>query len=244
MRLFITSYQKSGTHQIVPAFGVKKHIVGRVCQDMARVEGWDIAHRPITERMGETTSDLINFKDRAFAHLPYLPEYAEALQAVPTKVLFNVRDPRDIVVANFYNINKVYYKGKYPGAKGLGHLNFVNSETKKLLIEMPDPISELIKIEAKRWPEWLGWLKHDFVMMVKYEDLRTNADEIVTKIAEFLLPYGIGIPTVVGNLRPQHSNPTFRAGRIGDWRREFNEQQKELANELFAETLEILEYET
>ena len=68
-------------------------------------------------------------------------------------------------------------------------------------------------------------------------------DETVEKIAEFVAPYPVDVPTVVGNLKPKPANPTFRAGRIGDWKIEFNDKQKKLANKLFAETIVKLGYE-
>ena len=243
MRLFITSFQKSGTHQIMPAFGATKQIVGRAYVDMAAVKGYGMTGVNY-EGIPETCKQLRNFESKAFGHLPYLPEYAEAIQAQPTKVIFNVRDPRDIVVANLYNIRKVCNPPNRPKySRGLGHLNLTDEKTGELVIEKADPISALIEIESYRWPEWLGWLKHDFTMQVKYEDLRTNPSPVINKIANFVAPVPIDVNTVIGNLQPQNGNPTFRAGRIGDWKTEFNEHHKELARKLLGDTIAKLGYE-
>lgn len=243
MRLFITSYQKSGTHQIMPAFGgMMKQIVGRAYVDMAAVRGYGMTGINY-DGIPETCENLSTFERIAFGHLPYMKEYADALQAQPTKVLFNVRDPRDVVVANYYNILKIYYKAKPPGKKGLGHLNLRDEVTGELVIKKADPIKALIEIESYRWPEWSGWLKHDFVMMVKYEDLRENPDETVQKIADFVAPYDVDVNAVVGNLKPRHDNPTFRAGRIGDWKKEFTDEHKKLAEKLLGKVIVKLGYE-
>lgn len=242
MRLFITSYQKSGTHQIMPALGATKQIVGRAYVDMAAVKGYG-AEKINYDGISATCTELREFEERAFGHLPYLPEYAEAIQVQPTKVLFNVRDPRDVVVSNFHNINKIYYRTDPPGQKGYGHLNMMNSRTKKLLIHSKDPIGELIKIESQRWPKWLGWLDHEWTMMVKYEDLRTSPSPTVKKIAKFLLPYEIKVEKVIGLLPPSHGNSTFRAGRVGDWVNDFQPHHKKLAEKLLGETIVKLGYE-
>jgi hypothetical protein len=242
MRLFITSYQKAGTHQIMPAFGATEQVVGRAYVDMAAVRGYGmtgINH----DGIDETCDHLRRFEEKAFGHLPYLPEYAEAIQAQPTKVLFNVRDPRDVVVANYYSIQKVYYKTDPPGKKGLGHLNLADEKTGELVILKKDPIAALIEIEAYRWPAWLGWLNHDFVMKVKYEDLRLAGIETLKKILEFTMPYSFHVYSVNDAMVPNHANPTFRSGRIGDWKTEFKPHHKKLAEKLMGKTIERLGYE-
>src|SRR3972149_10368266 len=242
MRLFITSYQKSGTHQIMPALDAVKQVVGRAYSDMAAVQGYGMSGINY-EGMLDTCQQLREFKEKAFGHLPYLPEYAEAIQAVPPKVLFNVRDPRDIIVANFHSINKVYYKTDPPGRKGFGHLNFKDEKTGELVIQKKDPISALIEIESYRWPKWLGWLDHNFVMQVKYEDLRLGGVNTLKKILDFILPYSFNVYSCAEGLYPNHANLTFRTGRIGDWKDEFNEHHKKLAKRLLGDTIEKLGYE-
>jgi len=243
MRLFVTSYQKSGTHQIIPALGIMKDVVDRSLISATGIpERYGTARVRNEEGLVTTCGILQSFDEKIFGHIPYNPEYAECVQARPTKVLFNVRDPRDIVVANFYNINKIYFKGKYPGAKGNGHLNLQNKDG-VLVVNSKDPIAELIEIEAGRWPHWLGWLQHDFVMKVKYEDLRLHGVETLKKIAEFIAPYPLDYEAASGNLMPRQRNPTFRAGRVGDWKTEFSDKHKKLAERLLGDTISKLGYE-
>lgn len=237
MRIFITSYQKAGTHQIAPAMEIYADIEDRSYADISQIHGYGVAKQIDKDGLEYTCEKLRKFKDKKFGHIPYTPEYAEAIQHHPTKVLFNVRDPRDVVVANYHNIHKKWY-----GGTGHGHLNFKH-ESGKMLIEMDDPITELIKIEAVRWPAWLGWLDHDFTMQVKYEDLRTNGLETLEKIEEFVKPNSVNYLTTYSNLYPKPENPTFRAGRIGDWKTEFNSFHKELAERLLGKTIERLGYE-
>ena len=243
-RLFLTSYQKSGTHQIMPALGISKDIVDRSWIDFTKIpKRYGTQRRRNEEGIKETCQALIEFKERAFGHLPYVPEYIDALQSQPTKILFNVRDPRDIVVANLYSINKIYHRTDPPGGKGNGHLNLMDYIENKLLIEKDDPIADLIQVESCRWKEWLGWLNHDCVFKIKYEDLRTDGVKTLEKVASFVSPYSLNAEEIFGRLSPRHSNPTFRAGRIGDWKEEFQPHHKKLAEELLGGIIQKLGYE-
>lgn len=240
MRLFIVSYQKSGTHQIMPALDAVKDVVDRSWLDMTTVPRKFGTQRYRNEEgVLETCEKLREFTKSAFGHLPYNDEYLEALRSIPTKILFNVRDPRDIVVANFHSIRKVYFEKK----RGSGHLNFYCADEGKVLIEMDDPISELIQVEAERWKHWIGWHGVDDVMTVKYEQLRIAPRETIEEIAKFVHPFPIDIAKSTSGLVPNHANPTFRAGRIGDWKQDFNDAHKELANELMRDTITQLGYE-
>ena len=243
MRVFITSYQKSGTHQIMPALGMRDDIVDRSWVDFTKLPERYLINKEINwdGARNETIPALRTFEGGWFGHIPYLSEYAEVLEG-NTKVLFNVRDPRDVIVANYHSIKKVYYKTEPPGKKGYGHLN-LRDKKGKLVIEKDDPISELIEIESCRWPEWLGWLNHNFVMQVKYEDLRMNPVPTIKKIEEFLKPYEINVVKSVKGLYPNHGNPTFRRGRVGDWKIEFDDTHKKLAEKLLGETIVKLGYE-
>lgn len=236
MRLFLTSYQKSGTHQIMPALDIMQDVVDRSYVDMEDIEHY-IPYKS-TIPISDTLEVLRYFQNRLFGHIPYLHEYVYALQYRPTKVLFNVRDPRDIIVSNWHSIQKLYF-----GGEGYGHLNMMDTRDGKYLAEKPDPISELIRVEAKRWPHWLGWLDHDFTMMVHYEDIRTNDVETFQKIKEFMNPHDIDVDRCIQMRFPKPQNPTFRRGEIGNWKKEFNDDQKCLAIELLGSTIKRLGYE-
>jgi len=232
MRLFVTTYQKSGTHQIMPALGIDPDIV-----DRSRTQLCDLPPRygridePNRSGMLETCGALAIFEDKAFGHVAYLPEYAKAIQAEPTKVIFNIRDPRDIVVSEWYSANQ----NKWP------NLNI--EEYNKTISDLADPIAELIELAACRWPRWLGWLDHDFVLPVKYEDLRLNGKETMEKIAEWLEPFYIHAPSCADKLQPRKRNPTFRRGVPGEWKDVFTDKHKELSKRYLSDIIERLGYE-
>lgn len=233
MRLFLTSYQKSGTHQIMPALDMVQDIVDRshnTLRDLPKRYGrnGDINH----DGVQETCHYLRAFDGRQFGHISYLSEYAEALQSRPTKVLFNFRDPRDVVIAEYYSVGKN------------GYPNLYIEEYGKNIADIEDPITELIEIAAVRWPRWLGWLDHDFVMPVRYEELRLNGCETMEKIREWLLPYEIDpVEICVKRLNPKPRNPTFRRGVPGEWKTGMTDEQKKLSEKLLGNIIEKLGYE-
>ena len=234
MRLFIVSYNKSGTHQIMPAFEAHASVVDCSHNPMAGLPDYvGIGKTLKPGGIKETCEALANFISPAHGHVAYLTEYAEAIQSQPTKVLFNVRDPRDIIIAEYHNMMKYEDKQSW--------LNFYLKD-KDCYVAKDDPISHLINF-AVRWEKWLGWLDHDFVKKVKYEDLRTNGYETCVEIAEWLKPYIIDPVYVSDNLKPRKRNPTFRKGAIGDWKEEFSSEHKKQAEKVLGHIIEKLGYE-
>jgi len=239
VRLFITSYQKSGTHQIMPIFGMIPDVVDRSWQDWIDVPDRYRMNKEINWKgVKETAQNLRTFKhnsNKAFGHLTYLPEYAEVFEETNTRVIFNIRDPRDVIVAEYENAQR-------PGNKMPLH-NFYDQESEKFLYDHDDPILELIVFSAARWPKWLGWLDHDFVMKLKYEDLRLRPDETAKRIFDWAQPTGIPLAKdLVKKSRPTSGNPTFRRGIPGEWKEKFEPRHVELARELLSDIIEEMGY--
>lgn len=244
MRLFITSYQKSGTHQIMPMFGgMMPDVVDRGHSQWVDAPKRFGLNRDINyEGVQETIRHLLYFKHHsniAFGHVAYMPEYAKVLEDTNTLVLFNVRDPRDVVVAEYMNgLRQIAADGQ---ASPLW--NFFDDEAGMRIFEKPDPISDLIELAAARWPRWLGWLDHDFVMKVKYEDLRLNTYETCLKIFQFAQPVGIiDARALEKGTKPKPNNPTFRKGKPGEWAKVFKNHHTKLAKELLTDIMDKLGY--
>jgi hypothetical protein len=86
-------------------------------------------------------------------------------------------------------------------------------------------------------------MKHEFVMTVKYEDIRLNTLETARKLHEWAEPVGCPIPEVlVKQAKPRADNPTFRRGVPGEWKEKFELHHMELAEELLKDVTEELGY--
>ena len=242
MRLLITSYQKSGIHQIYPMFLPDvPNVVDRSYNEMLDMPKYLHLSTEINQSgMKEVVEKLRTFNGKLMGHLTYLPEYAEALQAQPTKVLFNIRDPRDVVIAEYESGLRHLREGRK--AKPLW--DFVDDRDGKSAFEREDVIAELIVYAAARWPRWLGWLDHDFVLPVKYEDLRLKPIETITSICIWLVPFQCDqISHLAIRAQPKSTNPTFRRGIPGEWKEKFTEKHRKLSEELLTPIIERLGYE-
>jgi hypothetical protein len=247
MRIFLTSYQKTGTHQAYPMFMPDcPHI-----KDYGHVQHIGMAEFINRQNPGgpnsgytETVAKLRAFGPRAFGHIPYLFEYADAMQAQPTKVVFNVRDPRDVIVSELETIRKHMNKGTPQHA---WH-NYKRFSDEKRVMERDSPISELIYIASIKWKNWLGWLKHDWVIPVKFEDLRLNpqptVDKLVVELEGYPLPKSARqmVVSMERGRRPGQEVPTFRKGLVGEWRRYFTAEEEKLAANWLGEIMERLGY--
>jgi hypothetical protein len=253
MRLLITTYQKTGTHQLYPMFTGDGTAIPQVKDYSARtLEGLpEHLHSPInppSDGIEKTIGEIHNIPERAFGHMPYRDEFVEALQIRPTKVLFGIRDPRDVIVSELENIKRSVrdYKNR-----GMGMWNWMVPNTEKMVIELDDPIAFLIEVAHYRWKNWYGWLDHDFVMPVKYEELRLKQDATINAIRQFLMDdEGVSLIHRLPDFQsmkvrsvPKLGNPTFRKGTVGDWKIYFQSHHIELGKKFLNPVMETLGYD-
>jgi hypothetical protein len=243
MRLFITSYQKSGTHQIMPMFGMMPDVVNRGHNEWINAPKRFGLNREINwDGVAETVNNLRTFKhnsNRAFGHVSYMPEYAKVLEETDTRVIFNIRDPRDVIVAEYENARTKFEANP----KDSPLWNFYDEEAGKRIFEKGDPIPDLIELAAARWPRWLGWMDHDFVKVFKYEDIRLNTYETAKEIFRWIQPIGIhDARTLAARAKPRATNPTFRRGVPGEYKETFTKKHHEMAMDLLGDILKKMGY--
>ena len=202
-------------------------------------------------RMSETISELETFNKhgrdhvRAFGHVAYLPEYAKAVQKLPTKVIFNVRDPRDVIIAEIAHI-KIHEKA---GRIHEAWLNYKRDSDDRRINELDDPIMEMIKIDAVKWRNWIGWLDHNFVIRLQFEELRLKPLETAMRLTEQLRPAvppkspAQMVQASESGRKPGSTTPSFRKGNVGEWKSYFRDRHKKLAKELMGDIIERLGYD-
>ena len=245
MRLLITSYQKSGTHQIMPIFMDIMNIQDKCHyaeEALLPYLGHDKKVDYGLEGIRETAHDLATFQDRAFGHICYRPEYVEALQSQPTKVLFNIRDPRDIIVAEYKRMEWYYEMFGHHDVPPLW--DWEDKRTGNRIFLNDDTITDLIHFASLRWPYWLGWLEHDWVLPVRYEGLRLHSLETCQKIHEWLIPevFVVEPDEMVKRARPRTNTQTFRRGIPGEWILTFEDHHVKLAKKLLGDIIKELGY--
>lgn len=242
-RVFLITRQKTGTYQalglIHPVDFRVEHFVDRSGADMRGMESYGYNWTEPGFRTNETIEALRSFREKAFGHIAYLPEYVEALKTKPTRVLFNMRDPRDVVISRWHRILKFIADGDPDGA----WLNYRRASDGRRFTDLEDPFSEMIISEAIQWTNWLDWVDEPFTTVVRYEDLRLNPWDVVPKLAKKLADCNLLHPSgMIKHLLPKPSNPTFRKGAVGEWRTHFEPHHIELADEYFGPILERFGY--
>lgn len=184
----------------------------------------------------------------AFGHVFYSDKWAAMLNQLGMKRMFLYRDPRDVVVSYvYYVMNKLQTDVFYP--------YFSRCSTQQ---DRYRAVIEGFKDGPYRRPginEWYGrfmkWSKDEQALVIKFEDLvgenRTNECE---KIINYLIPsikeesaVRSLIEGMKANVKPERSL-TFRKGKTGGWRDEFDEELKNLTKEHCGQLLKDLGYET
>lgn len=201
-------------------------------------------------------------------HLPHSREAEKLLADNQVKVIFIHRDLRDIAVSMMHFIaTSLPSHILYPSFQNIlisseqrlaTLINGVNVQT-----QFPDTVvaNEMYVASGlgnypnirEFWSPFKGWVVHPSVCQVTYEELfiaspkRTAA---LYRIVNFLwddlnnlgIPKGLLVSQMEQNINPLMS-PTFRAGRIGDWKSEFTSAHKQDFKRIAGQTLIDLGYE-
>lgn len=186
----------------------------------------------------------------SFMHIPADEKYIQALKTRKYKVVFMMRDPRDQLMSMYFYIIKGW--------------EYEKLSKKTRFIEMPfdKQIDEMItgKQLGTCVPKVIvGWklpwmfLEKPEVYTARYENLvgpkgggsrEAQVDEL-TAIAKFL---NIKISkrkilAIADSLYGKPGEATFNTGKIGTWKKYFNEEHKDHFKEVFGDELILLGYE-
>ena len=184
------------------------------------------------------------------AHLPYTPEVAHLLQEHHVSSLLMVRDPRDVVVSHIYWVTYVYTRGRFHP-----YFRSLPDDDARLMasIRGTPPLPDGFRLEdiGTRFRNYLQWTEHGSYL-VRFEDLigpggggnRERQIETIRKIGQHVgLDLSVNDAERIADRLFDPRSPTFRKGRIGDWRAHFREEHKEVFKELAGDVLVQLGYE-
>lgn len=175
-----------------------------------------------------------------FSHLPWDESIEKVINIHNIKVLFMIRDPRDIVVSRFKYIT-------YIDLNHRAHKYFINlpNDRERLMYAIKGK-NKIIKPINIILHEYYNWLNNNNCKIIKFEDLvglnggASIDQQIVTikKIIEFL---NISINEAQIKLIAKNTfstkSPTFSTGQKNTWKKYFTEEHNHEFNKTSSEML-------
>lgn len=245
--LFANSFPKSGTHLLTQVLQGMAKIGPAVDSGLPAVvmfDGPTGQPRP----MKTILSDLSRLRagDIAYGHLHATPEIVSMLCRDGIALYFIYRDPRDVVVSHVHYITEIetnhvhhaYYRA----------LPDFDARLKMSILGRPE-MGDLFPDIRARFEPYLGWLRPD-VCVLKFEDFIEHREATLDRILTHAENHGFtphvfrsdALRTLSDSIHPQKS-PTFRSGKIGDWREKFSEENKQLFKDVAGDLVSRLGYE-
>jgi hypothetical protein len=180
-------------------------------------------------------------------HVQASPEVVAAVRNTATPTVVMWRDLRDQAVSRYYHV--------IHDASHRHHQQYVS-------VSRDEGVEHSAMISATEYADWIrSWQplvknEPDRFLLVRYEDLRKNADDQLRKSLVFLgieasdeeragfLADAAKSATQGADFSERLQNGvTFRAGRIGDWRSHFSAKAADNFKRLAGDLLVDLEYE-
>ncbi|MFA8439399.1 sulfotransferase domain-containing protein [Pueribacillus sp. YX66] len=227
----MSSVPKSGTfflHQLLTG-------MPNISMDITDPEKKIFSHWQLDPRnvYAEHKSRLRKLQKNEFGlgHIFYTPQYTQMLRQLNMKHIFIYRDPRDVLVSLNYFIKNKWIEHPF-------HERFQNPN-----MTSKERMLKLLHGEKETWPSFsvfispfYGWINDPTPFAVSYEDLRKSEKfqrQTLLKLVQFLwkdttppCSYEQIVSNMIANQRPEQS-ATFRSGKIGDWKKEFDTELKE-----------------
>lgn len=186
----------------------------------------------------------------ATAHLPFSPGLARGVDDLGIRPLLMIRDPRDVVVSHVYWVTYRYREGRFhPYFRSLP-----NDEARLMAsIRGTPPLPDGFRLEdiGARFRSYLKWAEHG-AHVVRFEHLvgpegggtrEAQVAEIQALAAHIGLSLSPDQAVRVAERLFSRGSPTFRRGRIGNWREHFTPEHKRAFKEVAGDLLIELGYE-
>jgi sulfotransferase 6B1 len=247
--LFANSFPKSGTH-----------LLTQVLEGFAQIGPAVISGLPaIVTYQGNTgqqraEKDILADIDRlmpgdiAYGHLHAIPAMTKRLCQTGMAGFFILRDPRDVVVSHVHYVTDMapnHIHHRYYAME----LKTFDERLRASILGIPDADIPFPDI-AERFNPYLGWLEHEEILTLHYEDFMGGGGSAFGRMIDHALVRGFplmvsrdaALRALAESVDPQRS-PTFRSGKIGGWKNQFNDENKQLFKEVAGELLIRLGYE-
>lgn len=189
-------------------------------------------------------------------HVAHHPTISWSLQAAGFKHLLIYRDPRDVVVSQFFWWKRMERNGYWP----YRYFRSLDSDDDRLTflidgwpVALADdrfPSSVRYPDIGARYAEFLPWLSDPDCLAVRFEDLVALGSRLdaYRRISDYLFPdappelIDAALPRMAGSADPTRSK-TFRKGQAGEWRRHLSKMHVDHLKESAGQILIALDYE-
>jgi sulfotransferase 6B1 len=222
--VFICTVPKCGIHLLN---GILASVFGEdLLYPSIEVEANDLVYNEIK------SCPSIKFENKIYAgHLWFSEEISNRIERFPNKKIVLVRDPRDYVISQSHFMNN--FKVVDTLDKRIRELPTWQEKVSAAIIGMIDKGSRLTPVDATFVYHCIKWLNTPNTLLVRFEDLvgpqfGGSNDRVYATIRSILEFVGCTINDEEALLDDIYmgSDPaksrTFRSGKIGSWREEFN----------------------
>jgi len=241
------SFPKSGTHlldQILLGFSDVAPFAKRVHSFYAEYDGESgEKHKP---EQALAWLDMLHPRDVASAHLFAQPEAIKRVCSPAFVPYFIFRDPRDVVVSHVFYVTDMEVRHVHHDF--YRSLPDFESRLKVSILGRPNSNAEFPDI-AVRFAPYLGWLDHDEVLSIRFEDLIHHRADTLTRIIDHLIAHTpipssrqLILDALEAAINPKKS-PTFRSGKTGEWKKHFTDEHKKIFKDVSGDLLIKLGYE-
>jgi hypothetical protein len=246
--LFANSFPKSGTHLLTQVLQGFTKVGPSVNSGLPAIVTFD-SKTGERRKEDEILRELQRLKpgDIAYGHLHSTHQVVKRLCVEGLISYFIVRDPRDVAVSHVYYITEIeshhvhhkYYKEE---------LTTFDERLKTSILGRPD-FGDLFPNIRERFEPYLGWLDNPQVLVLRFEDFVFEQQKTIMRIFDHAVERGFptavnyqtAIETLTTGINPEKS-PTFRSGKVGDWREKFSPENKKLFKEIAGDLLNQLGY--
>lgn len=244
------SHEVSGGTQLPPVLGISvpksgTHLLQNILGNLPGMRfraGMQVLDQSVNRL--EQLLDCLGPGDFAMDHIPWTPEAAALLVNRNIRVLFLIRDPRDILVSlmNYYLYHEVNHNISET-------LRLKCTTTEQRLDALIRGVPGVFESRCDWIRRYLPWHNEPFVCVVKYDELVGNkgggsTDTLHQAMRRIRSHIGINLhgSTLIELAENGYdpTSPTFQKGSVGRWRSIFTRELKDIFKEnLGSELIEL-----
>ncbi len=255
LKLYLNGFPKSGLHMLVL---MARPLVAPVAPNdedeifPGVLAAWSGTHKGNSWKRERTPVEWTTFKIGRVGpgqfirgHSAYDLELANFLWLMGIGHIFIYRDLRDVAVSQVYHIMTAAETGKgHPNPQKFLDLGGFDEMLEAVIVGLDDYTGVV-----ERWGFYAPWLKVPWTLRMKYETMLHRPHEMAEIILRYtfarspgIYDFGTGIEEgewladvveeMVKTSRRTDLSPTFREGRVGDWRTHFTQKHIRLFKEV------------